>query len=233
MRLAEVRERDEIIEIGPGFGSLTLALAEVASHVVAIEFDRRLVQALKEVVADRPNVVVLHRDAMDANYEEITQGRPHRLISNLPYNISTPLIAGLLSERPEIEDFFIMIQKEVGERLVAGPGSKTYGAVSVLVRYHCDARLVGRVSPNAFWPVPGVDSVLIRLIRRDPPIEVEERVLMDVVRRAFSQRRKKARNVLEATEEQFERAGVDLSARAEDLSLEDFGRLAMALEDRR
>jgi 16S rRNA (adenine1518-N6/adenine1519-N6)-dimethyltransferase len=164
-------------------------------------------------------------------------GREHRLVANLPYNIATPLLAGMLSDRPEIGDFVVMVQREVGERLIAPPGSKAYGAVSVLVAYHCTARLLGRIPPTVFWPPPTVESVLIRLSRRPPPVAVEPASLMRVVHAAFGQRRKTVRNslasVLGLAPEEVERAlaaaGLDPGARAETFGLEEFARLTEAL----
>ncbi len=159
------------------------------------------------------------------------------MVANLPYNIATPLIATLLEEVGELTDFVIMVQKEVGQRLVAPPGSRTYGAISVLVAYHCDARTLGRIPPSVFWPVPRVDSLLVRLTRRPAPVEVGFPDLRRVVRAAFAQRRKTLRNSLAAglerpvaeVESAIAGAALGPDARAETLSLDDFARLAAAL----
>jgi 16S rRNA (adenine1518-N6/adenine1519-N6)-dimethyltransferase len=237
VRLAEVSADDRVLEVGAGFGMLTVALAERAASVTAVEIDRRLLPALEEVVGGLGNVAIVAGDAMEIDLESLLGGREHRLVANLPYNIATPLLAGMLSDRPEIGDFVVMVQREVGERLIAPPGSKAYGGVSVLVAYHCTARLLGRIPPTVFWPAPIVESVLIRLSRRPPPVAVEPASLMRVVHAAFGQRRKTVRNSLaaglglapDAVERAVAAAGLDPGARAETFGLEDFARLTEAL----
>jgi 16S rRNA (adenine1518-N6/adenine1519-N6)-dimethyltransferase len=237
VRLAEISADDRVLEVGAGVGALTVALAERAASVTAIEIDRHLLPALEEVVGDLPNVEVVAGDAMVMDLGPLLGGREHRLVANLPYNIATPLLAGMLTGCPEICDFVVMVQREVGERLIAPPGSKAYGAVSVLVAYHCTARLLGRIPPTVFWPAPTVESVLIRLTRRPPPVAVEPASLMRVVHAAFGQRRKTVRNslasVLGLATEEVERAvaaaGLDPGARAETFGLEEFARLTEAL----
>jgi 16S rRNA (adenine1518-N6/adenine1519-N6)-dimethyltransferase len=237
VRLAGVSGEDRILEIGAGVGALTVALAERAASVTAIEIDRHLLPALDEVVGGLANVSVVAGDAMEMDIGSLLGGREHRLVANLPYNVATPLLARLLSEEPEITDFAVMVQREVGERLIAPPGSKAYGGVSVLVAYHCTARLLGRVPPTVFWPAPTVESVLIRLSRRPAPVTVDPEALMRVVHAAFGQRRKTVRNSLasvlglapEAVERAVAAAGLDPGARAETFSLEEFARLTEAL----
>ena len=236
VRLAEVSSEDRVIEIGAGVGTLTLALAEAAAEVVAVELDRKLIPALEEVLNGAANVRVVAADALQLDYAAIA-GEGSRMVSNLPYNIATPLMAKLLHEVPQIADFVIMVQKEVGERLVSGPGSKSYAGISVLVAYHCETRTLGKVPPTVFWPVPKVESLLVRLTRRPPPVEVEDAELMRVVRAAFGQRRKTLRNSLAAgldlpvadVEAAIALAGVAPDARAENLGLEEFAELAGAL----
>ena len=237
VRLAQVGPEDRILEVGAGVGALTLALAAEAAQVTAVEIDRRLLPALDEVVGGLGNVDVVAGDAMALDLAALLGGQPHRLIANLPYNIATPLIAGILESVDDITDLVVMVQREVGERLVAGPGPKAYGAVSVLVAYHCDRQVLGRVPPTVFWPVPGVESVLVRLTRRPPTVAVDPGRLMTVVHAAFGQRRKTVRNSLASVlgrpvadvEAALAAAGVDPGARAETLSLEDFARLTDAL----
>lgn len=237
VRLAGVESGDSILEVGAGFGTLTLALAEVARKVIAIEFDRALVEALREVTTPHSNIEIVHGDAMDLDYETLLGESRFRFVSNLPYSLAVPLIAKLLVEARQIETFVVMVQKEVGERLVARPGSGDYGSVSVLVAYHCLARLLGRVPTSVFWPVPKVESVLVELVRRPPPVDVPADRLMSVVRASFAQRRKKVRNSLSATlglptekvESALAAASVDQGARAESLGLEDFARIAQAI----
>lgn len=237
VRLAQIRPEDRVLEIGAGLGALTVALAEQAASVIAVEIDRRLLPALGEVVGDLPNVEVVAGDAMGLDYRGLLAGRPHRLVANLPYNIATPLVADLLAGVPEVVDLVVMVQREAGERLVAPPGSKVYGAVSVRVAYHCEARLLGRVPPTVFWPVPAVESVLVRLTRRPSPVEVDPTELMTVVQAAFGQRRKTIRNSLVSVlhrppsevEAALAAAGIDPAARAETVGLAAFARLAKAL----
>ena len=237
VRLAEVAPTDRVVEVGAGLGTLTLALADSAASVVAIELDRKLIPALAEVLQGIDNVEVVVGDALALDYSGLLPARGGRMVSNLPYNIATPLVARLLQEVPGLEDMVIMVQREVGERLVATPGSKVYGAVSVLVAYHCDARMLGRVPPSVFWPVPKVESLLVRLTRRPAPVEVSWPALMRVVRAAFGQRRKTLRNSLAAgldlpaaeVQAAVRRAGIEPDVRAETLSLEEFAKLANAL----
>lgn len=237
VRLAELAPEDRVLEIGAGLGALTVALAEQAAAVLAVEIDRRLLPALGEVVGGLGNVAVVAGDAMALDYHQLLAGREHRLIANLPYNIATPLVAGLLEGVPELVDLVVMVQREAGERLIARPGSKVYGAVSVRVAYHCHTRLLGRVPPTVFWPVPAVESVLVRLTRRPPPVEIASAPLMTVVQAAFGQRRKTIRNSLVSVldrpapvvEAALAEADIDPGVRAETLGLESFARLARAL----
>lgn len=237
VRLAEIAPEDRIIEVGAGVGTLTLGLAEAAQHVTAIELDRKLIPALEEVLGGADNVDVVVGDAMDLDFAPLVAGGPHRLVANLPYNIATPLIADLLQQRPEIADFVVMVQREAGERFVAPPGSKAYGAVSLLVAYHSEAKLLGKVPASVFWPVPKVESLLVRLTRREPMADLGGPELMRVVRAAFSQRRKTIRNTLASgldmevgeVEAALARAGVDPGTRAEALGLDEFAGLVREL----
>ena len=231
IRTAEVEANDTVLEIGAGLGSLTLGLADAAERVVAVELDRRLLEALHEVLDGIGNVALLGEDAMDL---DIAGTGATKMVSNLPYNLATPLLVRIL-EDPSIQDLTVMVQKEVGERLVAGPGSKTYGAVSVRVAYHCDARLAGVVAPSVFWPQPRVASALVRMVRlRSPRVEIPSDDLMPIVKAAFAQRRKTVRNSLasvmgldvSSVVAVLESADVDPGARAESLSIEDFARVA-------
>lgn len=238
VRLAGITPADRIIEVGAGVGTLTLALANAAAQVVAIELDRRLIPALTEVLSDLDNVEILVGDALKVDYSALFGGGSARLVANLPYNIATPLIATLLEQAPQVSDFVIMVQREAGERFVAPPGSRTYGAVSVLVAYHCHARILGKVPASVFWPVPKIESLLVRLTRRPAPVQVGCADLMKVVRAAFGQRRKTVRNSLaaglelpvEEVEAAIKRAGIDPEARAESLGLTQFAKLTEALE---
>lgn len=232
-RLADVGENDFVLEIGPGLGSLTLALVETGATVEAIEVDRYLLPALHSVV-DPHGVRVHQADALHANYEEILQGRPTTVVANLPYNVATPLVLHLLETVPLIERMLVMVQREVGERMAAHVGDDAYGAVSLRVEYFAEASVVGRVPPTVFHPKPKVESALVSLRRRPEvkisPSVVSEQVLFDVIRTGFAHRRKMLRGTLSAwaTPEHFAAAGVAPTARPEELSLADFARLAAA-----
>lgn len=238
IRLADIQADDLVVEVGPGLGALTLGLSEAAAEIVAVELDRHLIPALDEILAQRPNVTIVNSDAMRYDFSSTFDGRPHRFVSNLPYNIATPLIAGILERHPPVQDLVVMVQAEVGERLAAPPGSRTYGSVSVLVAYYCDAKIFGRVPPTVFWPPPKVDSVLLRLTRRSPSVEVDPTALMRVVKGAFSQRRKTIRNSLSsslglepvAVEAALRDAGIHEGSRAETLGLPEFADLTNRLE---
>jgi 16S rRNA (adenine1518-N6/adenine1519-N6)-dimethyltransferase len=237
VRLAEVGPSDRVLEVGAGFGTLTLGLASAAKEVVAVEFDRALMPALEEVVSVVPNVRMVEGDAMQLDYEDVLRGEPHTFVSNLPYSLAVPLITKLLEEVPAITKFVATVQREVGERLVAEPGSKSYAAVSLLVEYYCARRTLGKVSPNVFWPKPSVWSVIVELVRRPPPVPMPIAELMPVVWGAFSQRRKTIRNSLAAwsgrstseVEALLREAEIDPGARAERLSIHDFARIAEAV----
>jgi 16S rRNA (adenine1518-N6/adenine1519-N6)-dimethyltransferase len=237
VRLAKIDSDDRVLEVGAGFGTLTLGLASVANEVIAVEFDRSLIPALDEVVATLPNVTVVEGDAMHVDYERILKGKRYVFVSNLPYALAVPLITKLLQDVPQVERFVVMVQKEVGERLVADPGTKSYGAVTVLVDYYCSKRVLGKVSPNVFWPKPKVWSVVIALERRESPVALTIDQLMPVVWAGFSQRRKTIRNSLAASLERttgeiealLKEAQVDPGARAEQLSIQDFARIAEAV----
>jgi 16S rRNA (adenine1518-N6/adenine1519-N6)-dimethyltransferase len=227
-----VRPDDRVLEFGAGCGSLTLGLAAHAGHVVALEIDDRLVALLEDSLSGIENVTVVHADAMSV---DLTAMDATTLVGNLPYNIATHLVLRVLEEAPRISKLTVMAQKEVGERLAAGPGSKAYGQTSVMVAYFGQARVVARISRRAFYPVPNVDSVVVQIERHEPP-DVDRETLFRVVRAAFGQRRKTLRNTIagpagsaDAAERALERAGLSPRARAEELSLDDFVALAKAL----
>ena len=231
-RLSRVGEGDVVIEIGAGLGSLTLALIETGAEVIAIEVDRYLLDALRESV--EPAARVVHADALTADFSDLLAGRGAVVVANLPYNVATPLVLRLLEEVPEITRMLVMVQREVGERLAAGAGDEAYGAVSVRVAYFATARVVGHVGPAVFLPRPRVESALVEIVRRpavaiDPAV-VAEADLFEVVRTAFGQRRKMLRRSLAAwaSEGVFERAQLDPTRRPEELTLEEFARLAAA-----
>jgi 16S rRNA (adenine1518-N6/adenine1519-N6)-dimethyltransferase len=231
-RLAELSPGDRVVEIGPGLGSLSLALAETGAAVTAVEVDRHLLPALRSVV-DPAGVLVVHGDAMRLDWAELLGPGPEpwALVANLPYNVATPLVLDLLAHVPVIERMLVMVQREVGERLAARPGDKGYGIPSVKVAYRATAELVGRVPRTVFIPPPRVDSVLVRLRRLPAPaVGTEPERLFRLVEAGFGQRRKMLRRSLSGLvgAAQFERARVRPDARAEELALDDWARLADA-----
>jgi 16S rRNA (adenine1518-N6/adenine1519-N6)-dimethyltransferase len=231
VRLAGVQPGDQVLEIGPGLGSLTIALLDAGAHVRAVELDARLAGVLGDVVRGR-GVDVVVADAQTVDWQELL--RDHErwvMVSNLPYNVATPVVLRALEEAPAIKRFLVMVQREVGERLAARPGTKAYGAVTVKVAYHADAEVVGSVTPAVFVPRPKVESALVRLRRRSRPVEVRDPdQLFTLVRAGFATRRKMLRRALatELEESAFAQAGVDGDARAETLTLAQWVALADA-----
>jgi 16S rRNA (adenine1518-N6/adenine1519-N6)-dimethyltransferase len=233
-RLAGVGSGDRVLEIGAGLGSLTLALAETKAQVVAVETDRHVVPVLRSVV-EPAGVEVVEGDALTldlgAQLAERSPG-PWSLVANLPYNVATPLVLRTLTEVPAVTRLLVMVQREVGERMAAAAGEPAYGAVSVRVAYFAHAEVVGRVPASVFIPRPRVESVLVRLVRRPAPAVDPEVVsyqrLDAVVRAGFAQRRKMLRRSLAGVvdTEAFARAGVRPEARAEELDVAAWGRLA-------
>jgi 16S rRNA (adenine1518-N6/adenine1519-N6)-dimethyltransferase len=244
-RLAAVGPGDRVVEIGAGLGSLTLALLETGASVTAVEIDRHLVPVLRSVV-EPAGAVVVEGDALRLDWSAVLGGEGGEggeggggrgggwvLVANLPYNVATPLVADLLDGVPAIERMLVMVQKEVGERLAAAAGSEAYGAVSVKVAYWATARVVGKVPPTVFVPQPKVDSALVSIVRRPDgpavaPSEVPASRLFEVVRAGFAHRRKMLRGALAGVvaPEAFEAAGVAPTARAEELDVLAWGRLA-------
>lgn len=243
VRLAGVQPGDRVLEIGPGIGSLTVALAEAVSsggEVLALEIDRHLLPVLGEVVADLPQVRAVQGDALTVDYATLLgDARPWKMVSNLPYNVATPLMARVLDEVPRLETLSVMVQKEVAERLAAPPGTPACGAISVKVAYHATASIVGVVAPTVFVPRPKVDSAIVRFERRPaPPVQVPSvEGLFTLARTGFGQRRKTLRQALRPllgheAETVLVAAGVAPMARAETLSLDQWAALARAAADR-
>ena len=235
VRIAGVEAGDRVLEIGAGLGSLTLALLEREARVLALERDRKLRGVLEEVVGGQGDARVVTGDALDIDFAALLGTETWRCVSNLPYNVATPVIVRLLEEAPSVESALVMVQREVAERLVAGPGSRTYGAVSVRIGYYAHARIAGMVPRTVFVPAPKVDSALVELIRRDaPPVDVPspER-LFELVRAGFAHRRKMLRRTLpavlgEETMTLLDDAGIDPRARPESLGLVEWAALARA-----
>ena len=233
-RLAELGPEDRVLEIGAGLGSLTLALAEAGARIVAVELDRHVLPVLRQVV-EPAGVEVVEGDAMTLDLGALLAERapgPWSLVANLPYNVATPLVMRVLVEVPAVERLLVMVQREVGERMAAGVGHPAYGSVSVRVAYFATASVVGRVPASVFLPRPRVESVLVSLVRRpvpavDPALVSYER-LAAVIKAGFGQRRKMLRSSLAGvvSPEAFERAAVRPEARAEELDVEAWGRLA-------
>ncbi len=233
-RLASVGPGDSVVEVGAGLGSLTLALSETGASVTALEVDRHLLPALHEVV-DPLGVTVVEADAMTVEWESLLSGTPDWvLVANLPYNIATPLVLDLLDSVPRIARMLVMVQRELAERLTAAPGGGDYGVPSVKVAYWAEAHVVGSVSSRVFLPPPKVDSALVEVVRRPvPAVSADPDVLFGLVRAGFGQRRKMLRRSLSGrvAPEQFEAAGVRPDARPEELSVEEWGRLADTLAE--
>ena len=230
-RLAGVGPGDAVVEIGAGLGSLTLALAETGADVTAVEIDENLLPLLRGNVEHLPNVRVVHGDATRLDWGTLLAGRDDwHLVANLPYNVATPLVADILDDVPAVRHLFVMVQKEVGERLAASPGDDAYGAVSVKVAFHAEASVAGTVPPTVFLPRPNVDSALVSIVRRREPVaaDVSRDLLFSLVRAGFAKRRKMLRGALAgvATESQMEQSGIAPTARAEELSVHDWVRLA-------
>ena len=231
VRVAGLQPGDRVVEVGAGLGALTLALAAAGAQVTAVEMDRHLAPVLEEVLAEaEPAPRILIADALTLDWAAVLgETGGWSLVANLPYNVATPLVLDLLDGVPAIERMLVMVQREVGERLAARPGSRAYGIPSVKVAYWADAEVAGRVGPNVFLPKPNVESALVRITRRPrPATDADPDRLFSLVRAGFGQRRKMLRGSLAGLvdADAFDRAGVSPEARAEQLSVEEWGRLA-------
>lgn len=224
---------DQVLEIGPGLGHLTRELAAKAKRVIAIEFDKRLIPRLRQEFSETAKIEIVHADALEYQYD--TLPGTWKVVANLPYYISSPIVRKLLQFRDKFTTLSLMLQKEVAERIASPPGGKEYGFLSVLVQFYTEPKIEFMVPANAFTPAPEVDSAVITLtVRKNSPLQVkDEGFLMRVVKAAFSQRRKTLRNALkqldvprESMEKVFAATGIDLGRRAETLSIDDFGALA-------
>ena len=232
VRAAELAPNDSVVEIGPGLGSLTRALAAAVDHVVAVEADRHLLAPLAEV-ADAPNVEIIHADAAAPEWRAKLGAADQRwvLVANLPYNIAVPLLLDLLDNEPRINTFTFMVQREVAERLVAPVGTKSYGIPTLKVAYWCEGRIVRSVPATVFYPRPRVSSAVVRLVRLPAPaVDADPERLFLLIRTAFGQRRKMLRRSLAAhlTPEHFAQAAISPTARPEQLELHEWARLTDA-----
>jgi 16S rRNA (adenine1518-N6/adenine1519-N6)-dimethyltransferase len=232
-RLAGVGPGDRVLEIGAGLGSLTLALADTGASVTAVELDKYLVPVLRSVVAEAgADATVVEGDAMALDWATLLGAGPWTLVANLPYNVATPLVLDLLDDVPAIERMLVMVQREVGERLAAAPGDEAYGLPSVKVAYWAEASVVGKVPPSVFVPQPKVESALVSIVRRPSAAvaagDVDPASLFELARAGFGQRRKMLRRSLAGLVDDagFAAAGVRPEARAEELDVAAWGRLA-------
>ena len=235
---------DVVLEVGPGLGSLTLALLPAARAVVAVEIDPVLAARLPATVAERaPGLAgrlhAIHSDALAIGAADLPVA-PTALVANLPYNVAVPVVLHLLAELPGLARGLVMVQAEVADRMAAGPGSRTYGVPSVKAAWYADVRRAGSVSRSVFWPVPNVDSALVAFTRREPPADVSRETVFSLVDAAFAQRRKTLRAALadwagsaDVAAELLTEAGLSITARGEQLSVHDFARLAGVGERRR
>ena len=239
---AGVTKEDMVLEIGPGIGTMTQYLAEAAREVVAVEIDNNLIPILKETLAEYDNVTVINEDILKVDIKKLAEehngGRPIKVVANLPYYITPPIIMGLFESNVPIDNITVMVQKEVADRMQVGPGSKDYGALSLAVQYYAEPYIVANVPPNCFIPRPNVGSAVIRLTRhKEMPVQVADPKLMfRLIRASFNQRRKTLQNGLNNapdvsfTKEQIvaaiESLGVPATIRGEALDLQQFAQLA-------
>ena len=242
---AGITEEDFVLEIGPGIGTMTQYLASAAREVCAVEIDKSLIPILEDTLKDYDNVTVINQDILKVDIAELAreknQGKPIKVVANLPYYITTPIILGLFESHVPVESITVMVQKEVADRMQVGPGTKDYGALSLAVQYYAEPYIVANVPPNCFMPRPKVGSAVIRLTRhKEPPVRVkDEKLLFGIIRASFNQRRKTLANGLknyeglpftkEEIEEAISQCGFSPSVRGEALSLKEFAMLADVL----
>ena len=242
IRASEITKDDFVLEIGPGIGTMTQYLADSARAVTAVEIDDALIPILQDTLKDWDNVNIIHGDILKTDIQKIAdeknQGKAIKVVANLPYYITTPIIMGLFESHVPVESITVMVQKEVADRMQTGPGSKDYGALSLAVQYYAEPEIVANVPPNCFMPRPKVGSAVIRLKRhKEPPVQVQdEKLMFRLIRASFNQRRKTLLNGLNnspeiaATKEQiqtaFEKLGFPANVRGETLTLKEFAALA-------
>lgn len=233
---ADVNSEDLVIEIGPGVGTLTAQLLNKAKRVVSIELDSDLIPILQQELGEHPNFSLIHKDALKVDFNEVIgDEKSVKLVANLPYYVTTPIIVNLLKEGYNFKSLTIMIQKEVAERIDAEPNCKEYGSLSLLVQYYCNTEIIRKVAPSSFMPRPKVESIVIRLDRlEEPKVKVmDEKLMFEIIRSSFNMRRKTLWNGVknigldkEDLKKAFEEAEIDPKRRGETLSLEEFARLS-------
>ena len=237
VRAAELTPGEPVLEVGPGIGTLTQGLAQSGADVTAIELDRRLLEVLDTTLASYDNVRIVHGDVLKLDVPTIMNHKPFKVVANLPYYITTPIIMSLLESKLPIERLVVMVQKEVALRMVAKPGTKDYGALSVAVQYYTEPDIVLDVPPKSFLPAPAVTSSVIRCVLRDkPPVDViDEKLFFRVVKAGFAQRRKTFSNTMKTTglskdriEELLAKANIDGQRRGETFTLQEFADVANA-----
>ena len=242
---ADITKDDFVLEIGPGIGTMTQYLCEAARQVVAVEIDKMLIPILKDTLSEYDNVEVINQDVLKLDIKALAQEKnkekPIKVVANLPYYITTPIIMGLFESKVPIESITIMVQKEVADRMQTGPGSKDYGALSLAVQYYADAKVQLNVSASCFMPRPNVDSAVIKLTAHEKPVvDVDETLMFKVIRASFNQRRKtlvnglKNSSELDYTKEEIVQAikaiGKEENIRGEKLTLEEFAALSNSLK---
>ena len=242
---ADITKEEFVLEIGPGIGTMTQYLCEAARQVVAVEIDKMLIPILKDTLSEYDNVEVINQDVLKLDIKALAQeknnGKPIKVVANLPYYITTPIIMGLFESKVPIESITIMVQKEVADRMQTGPGSKDYGALSLAVQYYADAKVQLNVSASCFMPRPNVDSAVIKLTAHEKPVvDVDETLMFKVIRASFNQRRKtlvnglKNSSELDYTKEEIVQAikaiGKEENIRGEKLTLEEFAALSNSLK---
>lgn len=239
---AKITKDDMVLEVGPGIGTMTQYLCEHAREVIAVEIDKNLIPILADTLSEYSNITIIHNDILKVDIEKIVQernsGRPIKVVANLPYYITTPIIMGLFESHVPIENITVMVQKEVADRMQVGPGTKDYGALSLAVQYYAEPYIVANVPPNCFMPRPKVGSAVIRLTRySEPPVKVaDEKLMFQLIRASFNQRRKTLVNGLnnspelsfskEVITKALESMGLPLTVRGETLTLEEFASLS-------
>lgn len=245
---AHITKEDMVLEIGPGIGTMTQYLAEAAGKVIAVEIDRNLIPILEDTLSEYNNVRVINEDVLKLDLRKLADeengGKAIKVVANLPYYITTPIIMGLFENHVPVESITVMVQKEVADRMQTGPGNKDYGALSLAVQYYAEPYIVANVPPNCFMPRPKVGSAVIRLTRHEkPPVEVkDEKLMFDIIRASFNQRRKTLANGLnnsdkitcskEIITEAIEKLGKGPSVRGEALSLQEFASLSNDIFER-